>query len=109
MPNGMSLVDDFLLVGNNEADALFGTLTMVVDGQSFAVVWNDARQTYEGALGGYENEIQAIAVAQPSHVANPILLLKKRCTIGADAYRISEVIVGTVAVSFTLTSINNSK
>ena len=105
----MSLVDDFLLVSNNEVDELFGTLTMVVDGQSFPVVWNDARKTFEGALGGYENEIQATAVAQPSNVTNPILMLKKRCTIGSDAYRISEVIIGTVAVSFTLTSINNSK
>jgi hypothetical protein len=105
----MSLVDDFLLVGNNEADALFGTLTMAVDGQSFPVVWDDVSHTYEGALGGYENDIQTIAIAQPSHVANPILLLKKRCTIGANAYRISKVRIGTVAVSFELTSINNSK
>lgn len=105
----MSLVDDFLLVGNNEADALFGTLTMVVDGQTFAVVWDDVSHTYEGALGGYENEIQTIAIAQPSHVSNPIQLLKKRCTIGADAYRISKVRIGTVSVSFELTSINNSK
>ena len=67
----MSLIDAFLLAANDEIDADFGTSTMVCNGQTFAVVMNDERKSYDGALGGMESDISANATAQPRHVANP--------------------------------------
>lgn len=105
----MSIIDDFLLGGNAETDAAIGTRQMVCAGQTFAVVWNDARKSYEGALGGLESTIQATAVAQPGDVTNPVGLLQKKCLIDGDSYRVAEVAVGTIAVTFTLASTNDSK
>ena len=105
----MSLVDDFLLAGNAEVDGTFGTVLMICDGQSFPVVWDQSRKSYEGALGGLESDIQATATAQPKHVTLPANMLQKRCTIDGTAYRIAEVSVGNVAIHFTLTSINDPK
>ena len=105
----MSEIDDFLIAGNDQVDALFGTKTMTCAGQTFAVVWNDARKSYEGALGGLESTIQATAVAQPGDVTNPVGLLQKKCLIDGDSYRVAEVAVGTIAVTFTLTSTNDPK
>lgn len=105
----MSEVDDFLLSGNSQVDETLGTQIMVCEGQTFNVVWNDARKSFEGALGGLESMIQASAVAQPGDVANPLAMLKKRCIIDGDAFRIAEISIGTVAITFILTSINNSK
>jgi len=105
----MGLVDDFLLAGNDSVDASFGTSTMVCDGQTFSVVLNGARKSYEGALGGLETDIQATATAQPGDVASPRGLLQKRCTVDGISYRIAEVEVGTVAVHFTLEDPNESR
>jgi hypothetical protein len=105
----MSEIDDFLLSGNNQIDELLGTRMMSCDGQMFAVVWNDARKSYEGALGGLESSIQAAAVAQPDDVINPVGLLKKKCMIDDEAYRVAEVTVGNVAITFTLTSTNDPR
>lgn len=105
----MSEIDDFLLGGNNETDSMVGTRTMVCDGQTFAVVWNDSRKSFEGALGGMESDLQATAVAQPAHVSSPHSLLQKRCTIDGDAYRVAEVSVGNVAITFSLTSNNGAR
>ena len=105
----MSLVDDFLNSGSAVIDPLFGTETMVCAGQSFAVVTNGKRESFEGALGGLESDIRLIAVAQPGHVVNAATMIQKRCTVGGIAYRIAEVEVGTVAVTFTLTDPGDSR
>jgi hypothetical protein len=72
-------------------------------------VWNDSRKSFEGALGGLESNLQATAVAQPANVANPVEMLQKRCTIDGEAFRVAEVAVGNVAVTFTLASINDPR
>jgi hypothetical protein len=105
----MSDIDSFLLAGNNETDAMIGTRTMVCAGQTFQVTWNDSRKSFEGALGGLESDLQATAVAQPSHVTSPQSLLQKRCTIDGDGYRVAEVSVGNVAITFSLTSDNGAR
>lgn len=105
----MSEIDDFLLGANDDIDAAIGTRTMVCGGQTFPVVWNDSRKSFEGALGGMESALQATAVAQPRHVSNPHGMLQKRCTINGEAYRVAEVSVGNVAISFSLTSDNNAR
>lgn len=105
----MSILDDFLLAGNDEVDDTFGTKTMVCNGQTFAVVWNEERKSYDGALGGLESNIQAVAMAQPKNVSNPKEMLQKRCTVDGTAYRVAEVTVGNVAVSFTLASTSDPR
>lgn len=105
----MGAIDDFLNGGADEFDALAGTVSMTCDGQTFAVVVNGSRKSFEGALGGLESDVQAIATAQPSDVVNPRALLSKRCTVDGVAYRVAEVDAGTVAVHFTLTDPGNSK
>jgi hypothetical protein len=48
-------------------------------------------------------------VVQPANVANPVEMLQKRCTIDGEAFRVAEVAVGNVAVTFTLASINDPR
>jgi hypothetical protein len=105
----VSEIDDFLNAGASEVDVSLGVVTMTCEGQSFAVVWNDSRKSYEGALGGLESNVQASAVAQPAHVTNPRSLLQKRCVIDGITYRVAEVSVGAVAVTFTLTDPSESR
>jgi hypothetical protein len=105
----MSLIDDFLLAGNDEVDTDFGTSTMVCNGQTFAVVMNDERKSYEGALGGLESDIQATATAQPSDVSNPRNMLQKRATVDGVTYRVAEVVTGPIAIHFTLADTNDSR
>jgi hypothetical protein len=105
----VSEIDDFLTGCADEVDSTFGTVTMTCEGQSFPVVWNDSRKSYEGALGGLESDVQATAVAQPGDVATPKNLLQKRCTVDGVAYRVAEVVVGAVAVTFTLADPNDSR
>jgi len=105
----MSLIDDFLLAGNDEIDTDFGTSVMVCNGQTFDVVMNDERKSYEGALGGMESNISATATAQPRHVSNPRGMLQKRCTVGGISYRVAEVVTGPVAIHFTLTDSSDSR
>ena len=105
----MSLIDDFLLSGNDEVDTDFGTAVMICNGQTFPVVINDERKSFEGALGGLETNIAATATAQPSDVSNPRGMLQKRCTVDGVTYRVAEVVVGPVAVHFTLTDSNDSR
>ena len=104
----MSIIDDFLLGGNEEVDSAFGTSTMICAGQTFQVVMNDERKSYKGSLGGLESDVQGVAVAQPSAVTNPRTLLQKRCTIDGVSYRVAEVSTGKVAISFTLADPNES-
>jgi hypothetical protein len=105
----VSLIDSFFNAAADEVDAAFGTSTMVCQGQTFAVVVNEARKSYEGALGGLETDIQAQATAQPSDVTDPRSLLQKRCTVDGINYRVAEVSVGTVAIHFTLADPNDSR
>lgn len=105
----MSLIDSFLNAAADEVDSMIGTRTMVCAGQTFQVVFNDSRKSYEGALGGLESDLQATVVAQPGDVTNPITLLQKRCTIDGDPYRIAEVAVGNVAITFTLASAGDAR
>lgn len=105
----MSILNDFLLSGNDEIDNIFGTVTMVCEGQTFSVVENDSRKSYEGALGGLESDISMIVTAQPADVTNPRSLLQKRCTVDGVAYRVAEVVTGKIAIHFTLTDANDSR
>ncbi len=105
----MGLIDDFLLAGNDEVDTLCGTVLMVCAGQTFSVVINDSRKSYDGALGGMETQIQLIATAQPGDVSNPRAMLQKRCTVDGVTYRVAEVSTGTVAVHFTLADTSESR
>lgn len=105
----MGAIDDFLNTGADELDSLAGTVTMTCAGQSFSVVINGSRKSFEGALGGLESDVQAIATAQAADVSNPRSLLSKRCTVDGIAYRIAEVDAGSVAVHFTLTDAGNSR
>ena len=105
----MSIIDDFLNNGATEVDTTLGVVTMTCEGQSFAVVWNDSRKSYEGAMGGLESNVQAAAVAQPRYVTSPRSLLQKRCTIDGITYRVAEVAVGTCAITFTLADPSESR
>ena len=105
----MSMIDDFLLAGNDEIDSDFGTSVMVCNGQTFDVVMDSERKSYEGALGGMESNIAISATAQPRHVTNPRSLLQKRCTVAGINYRVAEVVTGPVAIHFTLTDSSDSR
>jgi acetoacetate decarboxylase len=105
----MSLLDTFLLTGNDSVDATFGTETMVVAGQTFHVVKNEDRKSYAGAMAGLESNVQAQVMAQPADVSDPRSLLQKKCTVGGIAYRIAEVATGTVAITFTLVDASESR
>ena len=105
----MGLVDDFLLGGNDQVDSDLGTKTMVCNGQTFSVVWNDAREGVDGEVGGLEPNVQAMATAQPRHVTSPLAMLNKRCTVAGVAYRVSEVSIGDIAIHFTLIDPNESR
>ena len=48
----MSLIDDFLNNSHDEVDATMGTKTMVCNGQTFSVVWDDYSSDSDGGLGG---------------------------------------------------------
>lgn len=105
----MGLIDDFILAGNDEVDTLCGTVTMTCAGQTFSVVINESRKSYDGALGGMESVVQLMATAQPSDVSSPRTLLQKRCTVDGVTYRVAEVSVGTVAIHFTLADPNEAR
>jgi hypothetical protein len=105
----MSLVDDFLNSGSVTVDVAMGTETMVVGSQSFPVVTNGARESVEGALGGLESDIRLTAMAQPRNVTDGAALLQKRCTVGGRPYRIAEAEVGTVAITFILADVGDSR
>jgi hypothetical protein len=105
----VSIIDDFLNVSADEVDSTFGTKTMVCNGQTFAVVWDDYSSDSDGGLGGLEPELQAMATAQPGDVTNPAALKGKRCTVGGVAFRIYAVRVGNVAIRFDLCDPNESK
>jgi hypothetical protein len=105
----MSDLDDFLTSSADEVDSIFGTSVMVCSGQTFNVVVNEIRESKEGALGGLETDVQAVVTAQAADVANAKSLHQKRCTLDGDAYRIAEVVVGPIAVHFSLENVDNSK
>lgn len=105
----MSLVDDFLNNTHAEVDATIGTETMVCDGQTFAVVWDDYRLEKEGELGGLEPQTQAIATAQVGDVTTPAALIHKRATVAGREFRVLAVHVGAVAIRFDLCDPNESR
>jgi hypothetical protein len=105
----VSIIDDFLNVSADEVDSMFGTKTMVCNGQTFSVVWDDYSSNSDGGLGGLEPELQATATAQPGDVTTPAALKGKRCTVGGVAFRIYAVRVGSVAIRFDLCDPNESK
>lgn len=91
------------------SDATMGVVSMVVAGQTFSVVWDGSQKAQEGAFGGLEPDIQAQATAQAADVSSPKSLIGKRCTVDGEAFRISQVRDGSVAVSFTLSDVNDSR
>lgn len=105
----MSLVDDFLNGLHAEVDATMGTKSMVCEGQTFNVVWDDYRGESEGGLGGLEPLLAAVATAQVADVTTPALLKNKRCTVGGVSFRVQSVSIGTVAIRFDLCDPNESK
>jgi hypothetical protein len=102
----MSGIDSFLLSALDEVDAMLGTVTMTVSGQTFAVVIDDVTKSTIGDDVGLTAEYDVIACAQPADVTNPKSLVNKRCTLDGSDYRINQVRVGTIAVHFILTDIN---
>lgn len=102
-------LDAFLKSQDDRVDALMGTKSMVCNGQTFNVVWNDETKALEGDYGGLEGDIQAVAVAQTSDVTSPKEMLQKRCTVGGVSYRVLQVRTGTVATHFILGDNNNSR
>ena len=102
-------IDAFMKAQADVTDAAMGTKSMVCDGQTFNVVWNDEAKSLDGDFGGLEGDIQAVGSAQTDDVTNPKALLQKRCTVGGVAYRVHQVRTGTVATHFALSDINASK
>ena len=105
----MSLIDDFLNNAHDEVDVSMGQKTMVCEGQTFSVVWDDYGSDSDGGLGGIEQELQATATAQPADVTTPSALKGKRCTVGGVAFRVYAVRIGAVAIRFDLCDPNESK
>jgi hypothetical protein len=102
-------VDDFLKASDDVIDAILGTKTMVCNGQTFNVVWNDETKALDGEFGGLEGDIQAVAVAQTDDVTNPKSMLQKRCTVGGVAFRVYQVRTGNVATHFILSDVNQAR
>jgi hypothetical protein len=102
----MSLLDDFMLSHNEECDAAMGTVSMVCNDQTFAVVDNLTSKTVDGEFGGLEPQARGVVTAQPSDVTSPLTLLNKRCTVAGVAYRVSQVEIGTIGIHFTLADAN---
>ena len=105
----MSLLDDFLNNSHDEVDATMGVKTMVCDGQTFSVVWDDFSSDTDGGLGGLEPQVQAMATAQPGDVTTPALLKNKRCTVDGVEFRVYAVRVGNVAIRFDLCDPNENR
>jgi len=102
-------IDTFIKAHADELDAAMGTKSMVVSGQTFNVVWNDSQRAQEGAFGGLEGDVQAVATAQADDVSSANALLGKRCTVGGDAYRIAQVRTGSIAIHFALSDVNEPR
>jgi hypothetical protein len=105
----MSLIDDFFTTSHDEVDAAMGTRTMVCNGETFAVVWDDYSSDSDGGLGGLEPEVQAMATAQPADVTDPAAMKGKRCTINGQTFRVYAVRIGVVAIRFDLCDPNESR
>jgi len=105
----MSLIDDFLNGAHDEVDASMGTKSMVCNGQTFSVVWDDFSSDSDGGLGGLEPQVQAMATAQPADVTDPLAMKGKRCTVGGVSFRVYAVRVGDVAIRFDLCDPSESK
>lgn len=100
----MSLLDDFFNNSHDEVDGIMGTSTMVCNGESFSVVFDDYRNESEGGMGGIEPQVTALATAQAADVTNPLAMKNKRCTVAGVAFRVMAVTIGPVAVRFDLIS-----
>ena len=98
----MSNLDDMMNAAHDEVDAVMGVKSMVVSTQTFNVVWNNDTLSLDGIDGGLDSVVSATAVAQPADVTTPKALEGLRCTVGGTAYRIDRVIVGDVAIEFSL-------
>jgi hypothetical protein len=53
--------------------------------------------------------IGVVDLSQTAPQANAISLLQKRCTIDGDPFRVAEVAVGNVAITFTLASAGDAR
>jgi len=99
----MGILDDFFSTHQDAQEVLLGTKTLIVSGQSIPVVWDAVTRSKSGVLGGLDNNTLASAVAQPKNVTgDPALLLGKRATCDGRSYRVNEVEIGDVAITFTL-------
>ena len=105
----MSLIDDFLNNSHDEVDAIMGTKTMVCEGQTFSVVWDDYSSDSDGGLGGLEPQVQAMATAQVADVTNPATFKGQRCTVGGVEFRVYAVRIGEVAIRFDLCDPNENR
>ena len=97
------MLDDFFATHQDAQELLLGTVTLTVAGQSIPVVWDAVTRSKSGTLGGLDNDTMASAVAQPKYVTgDPALLLGKRAAVEGRNYRIQEVEIGSVSITFTL-------
>ena len=80
-----------------------GTKSLVVNSTTIPVVWNQYGLDLEGVAGGLENVLAATAVAQAADVTSASSFIGQRCTVDGDPWRIEDVQVGDVCVTFNLT------
>jgi hypothetical protein len=98
----MGWVDDFLTSAADEVDAMLGTVTMVCNGQTFAVVVDDVAKSESGEDMGLTGDYSLIAVAQAADVTEAAGMINRRATVDGATYRVSRVRIGTVAIHFEL-------
>ena len=103
----MSLLDDFITSGLDLVDSVFGTVSMVCEGQTFQVVTGESTRSYEGAMGGLAAPTSMIATAQTSDVTGHFAMLQKRCTVDGVAYRVAQISADNISLVFTLEDVNS--
>ena len=101
-------IDTFFATHQDRQEALLGTTVMVVSGQSIPVVWDSVTRSKSGTIGGLESNTLATASCQPKNVANPQSLIGKRCTVDGLTYRVHEIDIGAVNITFTLIDVSSS-
>ena len=104
----MGALEDFFARHNDAGDALLGVLTMDIAGQSIPIVWDASTKSKSGDLGGLDSDTMAAAVAQPKNITgNPMDLLGKKCTVDGAQYRVQQIELGRINITFTLISANS--
>lgn len=102
----MSDLTDFLNNAADEFDASAGTVNLVVNSTTIPVVWNQYSYDLIGADGGLAATVAGTAMAQAADVTSPKTLEGLSCTVDGTAFRIENVTIGDVAVTFAMVDPN---